>query len=255
MNQIPPIWKEQRAIGWFDVDVLGRLRPQTLFAYLLDAASNHAQGSVFGYEALSALNLKWVMVKLQLVIRQQPRWGDQVTIETWGKRIERLYTLRDFAVSAASGESLVSGTSAWLIVDQRRGFPQRWDARSESVPWQDAERDELQTNLEKVPELQAGQQVATYRVHFSDIDVNRHVNASRYLQWIIDSHSEEHLEACELASGDISFLSEALQHDEVVVFSEERAGKELCSVRRISDGKELCRAELRWRASSFSPSH
>ena len=116
MSPIPPIWQEERTISWLDVDLLGRLRPQTLFAYLLDAASNHAQGSVYSYEELAARNLKWVMLKLQLVIRQQPRWGERVTVQTWGKRIERLYALRDFAVRSASGEKLVSGTSAWLIV-------------------------------------------------------------------------------------------------------------------------------------------
>ena len=41
----PPVWTEQRAIGWLDVDMLGRIRPQALFAFLLDAASNHAEGS------------------------------------------------------------------------------------------------------------------------------------------------------------------------------------------------------------------
>ena len=186
------------------------------------------------------------MVKMQLVIWQQPRWGDVVTVETWGKRIERLYALRDFAVTSASGTKLVSAAAAWLIVNETTGMPQRWDARSESVPWQ-PERDELQTNLQKVPQLGDGQQAGTYRVHFSDIDVNRHVNATRYLQWIVDSHSQAHLEAFELASVDLSFLAEALPGDEVAVFSELREGSELCAVRRCGDGKELCRAELRWR--------
>jgi medium-chain acyl-[acyl-carrier-protein] hydrolase len=249
MNPISPIWQERRAIGWFDVDVLGRLRPQTLFAYFLDAASGHAEGTSYAFEPLSARNLKWVMVKLQLVIRQQPRRGDQITVETWGKRIERFYALRDFAMHSASGEKMVSGTSAWLIVDNRRGLPQRWGAESEALPWQQ-ERDELVTRLEKVPELENGRQVATYRVHFSDIDVNRHVNASRYLQWIVDAHSEEHLEACELAAVDLSFLAEALPGDEVAVFSEDRGESELCSARRASDGKELCRAELWWRSEA-----
>jgi medium-chain acyl-[acyl-carrier-protein] hydrolase len=246
MRSFPPSWTEQRAISWLDVDLRGRLRPHALFAYLLNAASGHAQGSVYGYEELAARNLKWVMVKLQLLIRRQPMWRDTVTVETWGKRIERLYALRDFAMTSSAGEKLVSGTSAWLIVDERRGFPQRWDARSESVPWQTT-RDELATSLEKVPELQEGREADRYAVHFSDIDVNRHVNATRYLQWIVDSHPHEQLVASELASVDISFLAEALPGDEVIVVSQDRGCSELAAVRRASDGKELCRAKLRWR--------
>ncbi len=96
-------WKELRRIESFDVDMRGRLRPQILFAYLLNSAWNHASGTVYGYEELAARNLIWVLIKMQLIVRREPRWGDQVAIETWGKRIERLYALGDFAVSSASG--------------------------------------------------------------------------------------------------------------------------------------------------------
>jgi medium-chain acyl-[acyl-carrier-protein] hydrolase len=181
-----------------------------------------------------------------LLFRQQPRMGDQVTIETWGKGVQRVYLLRDFAVIDESGVRMVSASAVWLLVDQRRGLPHRWSSQSEFWPWL-PERHELETSVEKVPELQAGEQVGIYRVHFSDIDVNRHVNATRYLQWIVDSHSQEHLEASELASVDLSFIAEALPGDEVVVFSEPRDGSELCAVRRAGDGKDLCRAALTWR--------
>jgi acyl-ACP thioesterase len=248
MSTTPPILSEQRTIGWFDVDVRRRLRPQALFAYLLDAASKHAEGTVFGYEELAARNLKWVMVKLQLILWQQPKWGETVTVETWGKRIDRLYALRDFRVTDGDGRKLVSGTSAWLIIDRKRGLPQRWDARAEMVPWQTT-LDELETSYEKPPELRAGRPVGRYQVHYSDIDVNRHANASRYLQWIVDSHSQEQLESSGLAAFELSFLAEALPNDEVTVLAEERDGRELCSVRRDADGKELCRASLLWRAS------
>lgn len=248
MGDIPPVWTEQRSIGWLDVDVLGRLRPQTLYGYLLDAASNHALGTAYDYEPLAAKGLKWVMVKMQLVIWRQPRFGDRVTVETWAKRTDRLYLLRDFAVSSASGVRLVSATAVWLIMDEGRGRPHRWDAQANAWPWLPG-RDELQTNLQKVPELQDGAQVDTFRVHFSDIDVNRHVNATRYLQWIVDSHSQAQLEATELAEVELSFLAEALPNDEVVIYSEQRDGRELCAVRRAGDGKELCRARLAWRTS------
>jgi hypothetical protein len=75
------------------------------------------------------------------------------------------------------------------------------------------------------------------------------VNSAKYLQWMIDSHSYEHLEAREAQSIELSFLSEALPRDEVIVFSEGSEEQELCSVRRVSDGKELCRARFEWRRS------
>ena len=242
-------WRELRRIESFAVDMRGRLRPQILFAYLLNAAWNHASGTVYGYEELSARNLIWVLIKMQLIIRRQPRWGDQVAIETWGKRIERLYALRDFAVSSASGARMVSATSSWMVLDKASGRPQRFHLKTDGFPWQ-PEREELETDLGKVPELRSGKQAGHFRVQFSDIDVNGHVNSTRYLQWMIDSHSQEHLEQAELKAADLSFLAEALPNDEVAVLSEGEGGNELCSVIRVGDKKELCRARLEWRPSA-----
>ncbi|RPJ38411.1 MAG: hypothetical protein EHM27_11225 [Deltaproteobacteria bacterium] len=248
MDSTAPIWEEQRIIESFDVDILGRLRPQTLFAYLLNSAWNHAKGTGYGYEELSARNLMWVLIKMQLIINRQPKWGDRIAIETWGKRIERLYALRDFAVSSASGEKMISATSSWMVLNKRSGRPQRLHQKTDCFPWQPG-REEIETNLQKVPELQGGRQIARFGVQFSDIDVNRHVNSTKYLQWMIDSHSLEHLEGAELKAADLSFLAEALPYDEVAVFSEGRGDGELCSVTRVSDNKELCRARFDWRPS------
>ncbi len=247
MDSTPHIWEERRLIESFDVDLMGRLRPQTLFAYLLNAAWNHARGTVYGYEELSAKNLMWVLIKMQLIIKRQPKWGDQIVIETWGKRIQRLYALRDFAVSSASGEKMIAATSSWMVLNKTSGHPQRFHLKTDGFPWH-PEREEIVTKLEKVQELQSGKQIARFRVQFSDIDVNRHVNSTKYLQWMIDSHSQEDLEKSELQSIELSFLAEARPNDEVAVFSE-RGDRELCSVVRVSDNKELCRAQFEWRPS------
>jgi len=248
MDSTAHIWKEKRLIESFDVDILGRLRPQTLLAYLLNSAWNHAKGTGYGYEELSVRNLMWVLIKMQLIIKRHPKWDEQVAIETWGKRIERLYALRDFAVSSTSGEKMISATSSWMVLDKTSGRPQRFHLKTDGFPWQPG-REEIKTNLQKVPELQSGKQIGHFRVQFSDIDVNRHVNSTKYLQWMIDSHSQEHLEEAELKAVELSFLAEALPNDEVTVLSEDRGKSELCSVIRVSDNRELCRAQFEWRPS------
>jgi acyl-ACP thioesterase len=248
MNHIPPVLREKRIIESFDVDVSGRLKPQNLLAFLLNAAWNHAKKSAYGYEELSRRNQMWVLMKIQLRIREYPRWGDQVAIETWGKRVERLFALRDFTVHSRSGETLVSASSAWLMLDKGSGRPQRFDPSKDGFPWQE-EKNALDTDVEKVGELQNGAELARFRVQFSDIDVNLHVNSTRYLQWILDAHPHEYLEANVPRSIDMSFLSEALPRDEVTVFSGQSEGGELCSVKRGRDGRELCRARLEWRAA------
>lgn len=248
MAPVPLVWKENRLIESFDVDILGRLRPQTLFAFLLNAAWNHASEGIYGYKELSARDLYWVLIKAQILIKRFPRWREQITIETWGKRKVRLYALRDFNVASETGENLILATSSWMILDRTTGRPQRFDQKSDSLPWL-PDKEVMETNLEKVPQLKSGKELSQFRVHFSDIDVNRHVNSAKYLEWIIDSHPQENLETKEIKALEISFLSEAMPNDEVTVFSEESNEFELCSIRRTFDEKELCRTRLEWRTS------
>jgi len=249
MGSVPLVWKEERLVESFDVDVLGRLRPQTMFAFLLNAAWNHANQSAYGYRQLSDRNLLWVLIKAQIRVQRLPKWGEHILIETWGKQTVRLYALRDFAVTSESGQKLISATSSWMILDRSSGWPRRFNQKSDGFPWLSG-RDEMETNLDKVPELKKGTRTAGFPVRFSDIDVNRHVNSTKYLEWMMDSHSQDHLETNELTSLEMSFLSEATAHDEVVVYSEESSGQDLRCVRRASDEKELCRGLFAWRAVS-----
>lgn len=242
---IPANWKEQRLVESYDVDLTGRLRPHVLFPYLLNSAWNHAAKSTYSYAELSTRNLMWVLIRFQMLLRGQPKWHDQLTIETWGKRIERLYALRDFRVSGPSGEVMVSATSSWLILDKDSGRPQRFDTKADGFPWQ-PQKEEMETVFEKVGEVAYGKQVGSFRVQYSDIDVNRHVGSAKYLQWFVDSHAPELLEYSVPQSIELSYLSEAVLNDEVLVLSDQGKEDEHSSLRRANDNKELCRALIKW---------
>jgi acyl-ACP thioesterase len=245
MDVVPDVWKEERVVESFDVDMLGRVRPQILFAHLLNSAWNHTCGTSYGYEALTERNQIWVLIKAQILVKRLPKWNERIKIETWGKEPVRFYALRDFTVCSEEGEKLISATSSWMILDKTTGRPQRIDKQPDSFPWRSG-RDEMETDLEKIRELTGCRELARFRVLYSDIDMNRHVNSAKYLQWMMDSHSYGHLETTEIKEIELNFLSEALPGDEVVVYSEENGERELCSVKRIGDGKELCRARFEW---------
>jgi medium-chain acyl-[acyl-carrier-protein] hydrolase len=249
----PEAWKGQRVVESFEVDKEGRLRPHLLFAWLLGAAWGHARSSAWSFEALSARNAMWVLNKLQLRITRLPRWEESVTIETWGKGIERFYALRDFSITNAEGRKLAAATSAWMVLDARTYRPEKLEDMKAGFPWH-PERSEVDINLKKVGELaggDAGQEArARFRVSYSDIDVNRHATATKYLQWMLDSFPLEKLTANELASAEISFLSEATLGDEVSVAVSPDAQEDRCAVRREPDRQELCRAVLAWRRAS-----
>ena len=241
-------WNEQRRVESFEIDMYGRLKVHMLFAFLLNSAWNHATQSSFDYQTLSARNLMWILSKLQLVVHALPKWGEQIHIETWGKGIERFYALRDFIVSSSDGKKLASATSAWMILDKISYRPQKLNELMKDFPWT-GDRNEIETNLKKVPEPANDKTCCTFQVVFSDIDVNKHVTAARYLQWVMDSYPAAVLADRELKSAEISFLAEAVLDDMVLVCRESQADQDLCRIRRQSDSQELCRARIEWKTA------
>ena len=116
----------------------------------------------------------------------------------------------------------------------------------ESFPWEPGRR-EMDTDAGKVQEPATGEGNASFQASFTDIDVNKHVAASRYLQCVLDSYPSDTLLEREPGSIEISFLAEAALGDHVTVGIESRDGHDLCGVRRTGDGKELCRVKTGWR--------
>jgi acyl-ACP thioesterase len=213
---------------------------------MLNSAWNHVLETEFNYETLAEKGQFWALVKFFLKLSRCPAWNEKVDVSTWGKDIDRLYALRDFAILSQRGEKLASATSSWLILHEGTYRPQKLNSLREHFPFQYGVH-ELDVKLGKIPPLDSGEETARFTVRFTDIDVNRHMNASKYMQWILDSYPFEVLAERELESCELNFIAEAKPDDKIAIFADSGSEMDRCSVRRVSDGRELCRSELVWR--------
>ena len=240
------VWEEKREVESFDVDTKGRLRPYVLFSFMINSAWKHASTLGLGYQDLGDRNLMWVLSEFQLRLLQVASWRDGLVIETWGKKIERFYALRDFAVRSQKGERLALATGAWMILNKENYRPQRLEQLMASFPWE-VEKSELETKLRRIPESTNSQERKHYRVQYSDLDANNHVNAARYMQWVMDSYPRDIQEQRQLEAIEMSFLIEATMDEEIAVYFEQNEGQDLNTVKRVTDLKDVCRATVRWK--------
>jgi len=239
------VWRDTYRLHSYEVDQFGEARPHVLVNFLLDSAWAHVRDSSFSYETLVGQGQFWVLSRLYASLHRTPQWNDEVVIETWGKGTDRLFALRDFEAFSPSGDKLVSASSCWLIVDRKTLRPQRLDRLGERFPIP-AGRQAVSTPLEKIAERPVEGHGIRYSAVFSDIDVNHHVNSSRYVQWIMDSFPREILTGRRMSSFEINFLAEAQIQDAVAVFTQADGDRYFSEIRRDSDGVALCRALVAW---------
>jgi acyl-ACP thioesterase len=233
-----------RLHSW-EVDHKGRAKPDVLFSFMLDSAWAHANNSEFSYDALKEEGQLWVLSRFLAVVHELPRWDDEITVETWSKGTDKLFGLRDFAVVSGAGSKLVSATSAWLVIDRKTSRIQRIDLENSNFPVQ-LERHEIDTRLGKIGECETSRTDFDYVVKYGDIDVNNHVNSSRYMRWILDSFPRAVLEDKRLGSFEINFLAEAQYGDRVYVSTADTGDYYQSEIIRERDGVGLCRTRLVW---------
>jgi medium-chain acyl-[acyl-carrier-protein] hydrolase len=248
MNQVAaesPVWIEPLKIRSYDVDFTRRATSASLCRYFLEAAWNHAEALGVGFNHLASQGKFWVLSRLRMEVRQFPAWGSVATLRTWPRAPQSLFAMRDFEVADEAGSPIVAGSSAWLVVDAVSRRPQRLNtllAGLEGLYGNAA----LGQDPEKLAAGEDWDQVFSVQVRYADIDVNRHVNSGRYIDWILDAYPLGFHREHRLRVLDINFLGETLEGEALSVRTRQAGAAVYCHSLTKAGGTETCRARLKW---------
>jgi medium-chain acyl-[acyl-carrier-protein] hydrolase len=243
---VPEVWAERFRILSYDCEPTGRASLPALFAFLLESAGDHATAGGFGFEDMMARGLIWVLTRFKLVVESYPSWSEEVGVETWAKGRDGLFYTRDYYLKDAAGAVLGRATSSWAALDARTHRPETGEIFVRDFP-QRPDMAALTEKLQKVPPLDAPGRVSEYRVRFSDLDFNRHVNSMRYVEWMLNGLDEGTRLKRTVGSMEVNYLAESRLGDEVLIRIQEAAGPPasfLCSVAGKSDDRDLARAKF-----------
>lgn len=171
-----------------------RLRPSAFLELAQEVAYLGADQLGFGYDVLAEHNVAWVLSRMHVHYDKAPVWKDRLVLNTWHKGQNRLFFDRDFHLVDQNGESMVRGTSSWLIINTET----RRLARNETVETLFGEGPQDTDNAigEPCPKITfpkgvEPEKVAEHRVAYSDVDMIGHANNTRYLDWAMDCIEDE----------------------------------------------------------------
>jgi acyl-ACP thioesterase len=242
-----PIYSATYRLHTNYVDGQKKLSLPGLFIFLQEIAWEHATLRGFGYDHLKALGQFWVLSKVKVLLYDYPQWNDELRIDTWSKTPELLTAYRDFEGYDTTCRRLFSATSAWHILSEGAYRPQRVDALKQSfvIP---ENKHAIAEKLAKLPAPATTSATALHKVLWSDIDVNMHVNNSRFVQWVIDSFPADFLLSHRVSEIEVNFLQQAVLGDQYYINTQEITPTEfLTSIFRVDGQKELARVRTVWR--------
>lgn len=237
-------WQKSFKVDSHHVDANRCLTLPSLCHYFQEVAYEHAENLNFGYHFLKSIKKFWVLSRLRVDVYQYPLWGDEIIIVTWPRGMDGMFALREFMVKSAHGVLIAAATPSWLVLDEERHYPQRIDPEN-MVNFSKITESVFDTVAQKLSSVAGIQEKESFTVKFSDVDVNRHVNNGRYIQWVVDALPLTVLLNSMISSLTINFLGEASFADSLtLLISDDSSSVYNASIVNNSRNKELIRVEL-----------
>ena len=246
MSEIQNIFIEEHKIHTYHVDFEQKITIPSIFLFMQEIAWHHANKYGFGYQHLRDKGMFWVLSKLHLIVHRYPRWNDVLHLETWGKEPEPLTAFRDFEGYDQNKHFLFSATSAWHVLSAANNRLQRTDEFKKNFPVPEGKH-AIEAKPKKLAAPENVEKTEALPILPSDIDMNMHVNNTRYVQWAIDAFGFDFVQQNIMCEIEINFLWQAVAGDQYIVTTSQQGDNEyIQSILRSSDNKELARMKTKW---------
>ena len=200
-----------------DTDMFGRLKLSGLANFLIQSAIHSADKLGFGLKYLREEKLFWVLNRLTIKIERQLKWYDEVEVETWPKTVAGLLYIRDFIVRDKDKNIVARGTSAWLAIDLIRKRPKKISGIITDIFYSLKDKNAIEELPTKLPVIENGE-MSEIQTTFYDVDLNKHVTSSRYIDWIMDSFSVDFHSKNYPKSVSINYLKEIKPNGKIHLF-------------------------------------
>ncbi|MFP4526834.1 MAG: acyl-[acyl-carrier-protein] thioesterase [Bacteroidales bacterium] len=205
-----------------DTDMFSRLRLGGLVNFLIQSAIQSADDLGFGFRDISQQKLFWVLSRLTLKIYRPVEWYEQIEVETWPKDVERIIYLRDFVVRDKRKQVVACATSGWLAVDLETKRPKRIEGVGADFFTHLNEKHALEQSPEKIGPVKEAGEPFKIQSSYYDIDLNRHVTSTRYIDWMMDTFSIEFHEKNYPYSLSINYMKETRPKEIIHLYRTEK---------------------------------
>ena len=222
----------------FHVDFTGRLTLGVLGNHLLNCAGFHATERGFGMAELNEENYTWVLSRLAIEMEEMPRAYEKFSVQTWVENVYRLFTDTNFAILNQEGKPIGYARSIWAMISMETRKPAdlltlHGGSIVDYVCQKDCPIDKPGRIKVTHPQL-----MGEYRVKYSDIDLNGHVNSIKYIEHILDLFPMEMFRKKQVRRFEMAYVAESYYGD-TLSFFQEQTGENEYDVEVKKNGAEV----------------
>ena len=227
----------------FDMaDMNGHIKlPDVILLSLQVSGMQSIELGVSDKAILEDYNLVWIITDYDIEVVRLPRFAEEITIETEALSYNRLFCYRRFTIYDEAGQELIHMLATFVLMD--RDSRKVHAVEPEIVaPYQS----DFDKKLIRGPKYESLEESVSkdYHVRFYDLDMNGHVNNSKYLDWIFEVMGADFLTQYIPKKINLKYVKE-VRPGGVITSAVERTGLE--SKHEIaSDGATNAQAIITW---------
>ena len=161
-----------------EVNAHNRLKLSALLYYAQETAGAHCQKMGYDRDSLTEKNLFWAVLRHRVLIHRLPGAGETITVRTWPMPVTRAAYPRAVRAFDSEGNVLFELVSLWVLMDRTSRVMVLPAKSGVDVPGTIL-GDEPAAPGSIVPGTH--QNTASWLISVQDLDINGHVNNTKYL--------------------------------------------------------------------------
>ncbi len=233
-----------------EVDVFGNCCPSAFLSFFQDLATEHA--GLIGADReylMEEYGAIWMLVRVWYQIRRPLKMDEELTIRTWQRGAGGLIVYRDFDLFVGD-EYVGEAVSAWVVAnaESRKMLRPSSVENIATAPVPDNVK-EKQLKLIHTPKNR--KKIYTKTVRYSDLDINGHMNNTKYADVLVDALSVDELKDRFISEMQLNYSMECYAGESMAISREME--DRTCYIDGCSeDGTRRFEAVLQFRPDYFS---
>ena len=175
-------YKEEVVIRTCNCDLAGQWRPSAILETMREIAGAHSELLGAGRNVLIQQGVVWILTRLEVVMDRYPKIGERISVETFPMTVRRWFFPRYFIFRDESGNEIGRAGSLWALLDINTRKMVSPDDVKKLMP----DNSDLLAPLglpATVAEVSGTLEASDFMPVYTDLDVNMHVNNTRYMDW------------------------------------------------------------------------
>ena len=209
------MYKEKVTINSNEADKFLNLKVSTIFRYFQQVSTAHAELIHAGTKEVIDKGMCWVLIRMEVDIYDYPKYNEEVIVSTHPGETNKFIFPRFYQLYSKKGKLYAAGSSMWVVLDKStrrivpRPFPDttfKAESSKEDIPLPEKV---VASDLELLE---------TRVVRNSDIDLNGHLNNTKYVDYILDTKAPGFFDKNILTRIIINYDKELKEGESVALF-------------------------------------